>query len=97
MTRLVLPAQWERLEGAAEEASIAVAAWKRRAQSAEQEVARLRGALEELTAERDRPHDLDDEIKRLRAENALLRSRMQQARTRVSGILRRLGTLEVES
>ena len=96
MTRLELPSQWERLERAAEDASVAVAFWKRRALAAEEEVGRLRRAFEELGAEGDRPRDLEEELKRVRADNTALRSRMLQARTRVSGILKRLGTLESE-
>lgn len=97
MTRLELPAQWERLERAAEEASVAVAFWKRRALEAEEEVGRLRRALEELGTREERPRDLEEELRRLRADNTALRSRMLQARTRVSGILKRLGTLESET
>ena len=87
-----LPAPWERLERVAAEVALSVAYWKRRSQEAEEEVARLRHSLEGLAA----PDSSEDEIRRLRAENAALRSRMQQARNRVKVLLRRLGALGIE-
>lgn len=93
-----LPPAWERLEHAADEAAAAVRFWRRRALDAEQEVARLQRALEELASTiRERPEDLADELRRLRAENAALQSRMLQARKRVQGLLKRLVTLGIEA
>ncbi len=87
-----LPAPWERLERVAGEVAVSVGYWRRRSQEAEEEVARLRRSLEELAG----ADGSEDEIRRLRAENAALRSRMQQARTRVEVLLKRLGALGVE-
>jgi predicted RNase H-like nuclease (RuvC/YqgF family) len=91
-----LPTSWARLERAAEETAVAVAFWRRRAHEAEEEVSRLRRAFEELAAERDRPQDLDLEVRRLRAENTALQSRMLQARKRVAALLRQVSVLEVD-
>lgn len=93
------PAGWDRLERAAEEAALAVGFWKRRALEAEDELQRLRRTLEAIGREREQAEpkeDLREEIRRLRAENAALGSRMKQARARVGALLRRLGALEVE-
>jgi hypothetical protein len=87
-----LPAPWERLERVAEEVALSAAYWRRRSQEAEEEVVRLRHSLEGLAA----AEGSEDEIRRLRAENAALRSRMQQARTRVKVLLKRLGALGIE-
>lgn len=91
-----LPEDWRQLERAVEEASVSLGRWKRRAAEAGEEVERLRRSLEELAAERDSPDDLSDEVKRLKAENAALRSRMQQARKRIGGLLQRLSALDIE-
>lgn len=91
-----LPPQWTRLERRVEASAVALATWRRRALEAEEEVARLQQALDELAMEREQPSDLRDAAKRLRAENAALQSRMLQARKRVNALLRRLATLEVE-
>lgn len=93
------PPGWDRLERAAEEAAVAVGFWKRRAVEAEDELQRLRRSLETFALAREDEgarEDLREEIRRLRAENASLTSRMKQARTRVGALLRRLGALEVE-
>lgn len=91
-----LPHQWGRLERLVEETAVVVGFWRRRALEAEEEVARLRGALEEFALERGQPVGSSEELHRLKAENAALRSRMLQARKRVTGLLKRLDTLEVE-
>lgn len=91
-----LPGQWERLERAVEDAAVAVASWRRRALDAEGEILRLRRTLEQLASARGEPLDAPAELKRLEAENAALRSRMQQARQRVSDLMTRLGALGVE-
>lgn len=85
----VLPPAWERLERAARAAAGALALWRGRALEAEAEVARLRAALEEVSREA-----AAGEVRALRAENALLRSRAAEARTRVSGLLARVAALE---
>jgi hypothetical protein len=91
-----LVADWERLERSAEHAAHALAAWRARAREAEDEVERLRQSLEELAAGRDGPGaDLAQEMKRLKAENVALRSRMLQTRKRVAALMQRLAALEV--
>jgi hypothetical protein len=79
---------WERLELAAEAAVSALDTWRTRALEAEAEVVRLRTALEEAVA--DSPasgSDARDQLRRLRAENAALRSRMSQAHRRIGAML----------
>jgi predicted nuclease with TOPRIM domain len=88
-----LPAGWERLERAAQDASVAVAGWTRRAAEAEDEVARLQRSLEQLAAGGEAGDDVREELRRLRAENALLRSRVAQARKRIGALLKRMDTL----
>lgn len=96
--RAELPAHWDRLERAAEDAAMAVSFWKRRAVEAEEELGRMRQSLERLAkAEGTDPADLREEVKRLRAENTALHSRMQQARKRVQALLKRVMSLEAES
>ncbi len=99
-TQPELPASWDRLERAAREAAAGLAAWRRRALDAEEEVARLRRALEEL-ASHGRNHSMispageaAEELRRLRAENLALRTRMAQARRRVASLLKRIAALE---
>lgn len=92
-----LPPSWNRLEQAAEEAAVALSLWRHRALEAEEEVARLRHALEAVATQQDRPLDVEEEVRRLRAENTALRSRMAQARKRIGALLSRMGTLESES
>lgn len=87
---------WDRLDRAAEDAVVAVVLWRRRAAEAEAEVLRLRRALEELASDHDHPRDLEEEVRRLRAENAALRSRMLEARNRVGSLMRRLLSLGIE-
>jgi predicted nuclease with TOPRIM domain len=94
--RAELPPGWARLERVAEDAAMAVSFWKRRALEAEEEVLRLRRSLEELAATQEQPDSLEEEVRRLRAENAALQSRMLQARKRVGGLMKRLSTLELE-
>jgi chromosome segregation ATPase len=92
-----LSAAWERAERAAQEAATGLGFWRRRAREAEEEVARLRGALEELAGGRQEPSaDVREELRRLRAENTALRSRMLQARKRVAALMKRLATLGME-
>lgn len=86
---------WERLERAAEAAARALEHWRRRAREAEAEVARLRQELEALTTLGPLPSaEAGDELRRLRAENAVLVSRTDEARKRVTGLLARLSLLE---
>lgn len=92
-----LPRQWERLERLAEEAAAVVGFWRRRALEAEEEIVRLRGALEEVASTgHDVPGDLREEVRRVRAENAALQSRLLEARGRVQSVLKRLVALGVE-
>jgi predicted RNase H-like nuclease (RuvC/YqgF family) len=90
-----MPAHWERLERAAEDAASVVSAWKRRAVEAEAEVSRLRDSLEDLAAS-ENELDTHEEIRRLRAENAAVTSRMVEARKRLGALARRLAALGVE-
>lgn len=88
-------AGWERLERASRAAADALAEWRKRATEAEQEVQRLRTELEELTSLGPLPSDeAGDELRRLRAENAVLTSRAAEARQRILGLLARLTVLE---
>lgn len=94
-----LPPSWGRLERAAREATAGLAAWRRRALEAEEEAARLRRALEELTGSRQGATEAgsaesDEELRQLRAENVVLRSRMAQARRRVAQLLKRMAALD---
>lgn len=88
-----LPAPWERLERAAQDAAVVVATWKRRAAEAEEEVTRLRENLEELADSGEAADDVREELRRLRAENAALHSRLAQARKRIGALLKRMDTL----
>jgi predicted nucleic acid-binding Zn-ribbon protein len=95
--RAELPRQWDRLERLVEEAAVVVGYWRRRAGEAEEEVVRLRRALEEVAATgQSLPGDLREEVRRVRAENAALHSRLAEARGRVQGVLKRLLALGVE-
>lgn len=90
---------WELLDRAAAHAVEALRAARRRAELAETEVATLRAALAEVTRrdEGDGGAAMDPaEPRRLRAENALLRSRATEARARVEALLARLAVLEIE-
>jgi sugar phosphate isomerase/epimerase len=90
-------ALWERTERAAHEAAAALTFWRRRAREAEEEVIRLRLALEEHASGRvESGADLEEEVRRLRAENVALRSRMQQAKKRVAALMKRLVTIGIE-
>jgi phage shock protein A len=91
------PAEWARLEQATNDAVTLLGRWIQRARQAEAEVDRLRGSLEGLaTTEGTASEDLSQELRRLKAENAALRSRMLQARQRVDGLMQRLSALGVE-
>lgn len=90
----VLPDVWMQLEREVEEAATALRGWRRRALEAEEEVSKLRHALEELASGREQGAGASEEVRRLRAENAALRSRMAQARKRVTSLLGRLAALE---
>ncbi len=92
-----LPPEWKRLEQTAEEAGLLLARWVARAMEAEEEIQRLRLALEELAGREPQPEVSTDELRRLKAENAALHSRMLQARKRVATLMQRLAALEVES
>lgn len=94
---LTMPGEWDRLERAAEEAAVSLARWRRRSAETEEEVRRLRHSLEELAAKQAEPDDLEEELKRLRAENAALQSRMLQARKRITGLMQRLAALDMET
>lgn len=85
---------WERLERAAGRAAAGVERWRRRALEAEAEVARLRAVLDGVARGEGDAAGAGEEIGRLRAENAVLLSRMAEARTRVSTLLSRLAVLE---
>ena len=86
---------WERLERAAQATAAALEEWRRRAREAEAEVARLRQELEALTTLGPLPSaEAGDELRRLRAENAVLVSRTAEARKRITGLLARLALLE---
>ena len=86
---------WERLERASRAAAASLDEWRRRAREAEAEVARLRTELEELTTLGPLPSaEAADELRRLRAENAVLVSRTAEARKRIGGLLARLALLE---
>jgi hypothetical protein len=86
---------WERLERAARAAAAALEGWRRRAREAEDEVVRLRRELEELTTLGPLPSaEAGDELRRLRAENAVLVSRTAEARKRITSLLARLAVLE---
>ena len=91
-----LPREWERLERVAEAAASEVVFWRRRTAEAEEEVTRLRRALEDLAITRQESGDERREIVRLRAENTALQSRMLQARKRIGGLLKRLAALEID-
>jgi chromosome segregation ATPase len=85
-------ADWERLERAAHAAASAVAELRRRATEAEAEVQRLRRELELVGAAH--AGDAGDELRRLRAENALLSSRTGEARKRIRSLMAKLAILE---
>lgn len=86
---------WERLERAARAAAASVDEWRRRAREAEAEVVRLRKELEAVSALGELPSlESGDEVRRLRAENAVLVSRTAEARKRISGLLAKLAVLE---
>ncbi|HEX2092301.1 MAG TPA: hypothetical protein VHG28_07855 [Longimicrobiaceae bacterium] len=87
-------AGWERLERAAEHAAAALAGWRDRALEAEAEVARLRAALDSVSREGGDASATGAELRALRAENALLLSRITEARRRVASLLARLAVLE---
>ena len=91
-----LPREWERLERVAETAAAEVVFWRRRTSEAEEEVGRLRRALEQVAS---RGEDGDDrrEVVRLRAQITALQSRMLQARKRIGALLKRLAALEIET
>jgi len=85
---------WERLEEAAARAAASLAGWRRRALEAEAEVARLRSALESVAHGAAGEAGGEGEGVALRAENAVLQSRIGEARTRVRGLIARLAVLE---
>ena len=85
---------WLRLERAVYDASAVMVEWRRRALEAEAEVARLRGELEAVAAPGGEAGADSAEARRLRAENALLTSRADEARTRIRGLLAKLAILE---
>jgi len=88
---------WERAERLAHEAAAALTFWRRRAREAEDEVLRLRMALEEHASGRmEAGGDMRDEVRRLRAENAALQSRMLQARKRLAVLMKRLVALGID-
>ncbi|MDB4951139.1 MAG: hypothetical protein JWM27_3788 [Gemmatimonadetes bacterium] len=87
-------AGWERLERAAASAVSALGEWRRRAAQAEAEVVALRGVLEQVIAAAERQPGDEEELRRLRAENAVLKSRAAEARARVASLLAKLQVLE---
>jgi predicted RNase H-like nuclease (RuvC/YqgF family) len=96
-TSAALPQEWDRLTRAAEELTVSAAQWARRARDAEEEVERLRRSLEDVAGDRDGENDVRQDLRRLKAENAALHSRMLQARKRVAGLMQRLAALEIEN
>jgi hypothetical protein len=92
--RVALPG-WDRLDRAARTAANALAEWRFRALQAEAEVGRLRTELEALSALGPLPSaEPVDELRRLRAENAVLTSKVDQARERIRRLLTTLSVLE---
>lgn len=90
-----LPPGWERLGGAVENTLGALSRWRRRALDAEDEVARLRQAMNDLLKGSPEGDGAPvDELQRLRAENALYLSRIMEARKRVGALLARVSALE---
>jgi hypothetical protein len=86
---------WDRLDLAARAAASALGEWRHRALQAETEVARLRGELEALSALGPLPSaEPADEMRRLRAENAVLSSKVEQTRERIRRLLATLTVLE---
>ncbi len=85
------PAARARLERAVAAAVAALEAWRGRALAAEREVTELREVLEQL-----RRGGSGATPDRLAAENALLHSRLGEARRRLRALLSRIGELEVE-
>ena len=84
-----------RLERRVGEAVAALTLWRNRARAAEQEAARLRAVLDELAGTEFAPEPAA-ELKKLRAENAALKSRLTQAHRRVGLLLDWLGALEAK-
>ena len=84
---------WGRLERAAHSAAAALSECRRRASEAEAELLRLRRELEAVSAAAPAAAPAD-ELRRLRAENALLTSRTEEARTRIRALLAKLAVLE---
>ena len=98
VARTELPRQWERLERLVDDAAVGIGYWRRRAMEAEDEIGRLRDALEEVaSAAEPEAGDLKAELRRVRAENAALLSRLAEARGRVQAVLKRLVALGVDS
>jgi hypothetical protein len=88
-------AAWERLDRVARSAAAALGDWRHRARQAEAETARLRAELEALSALGPLPSaEPLDELRRLRAENAVLTSKVDQARERIRRLLATLSVLE---
>jgi hypothetical protein len=85
---------WDRLDRAARGAAGAVAAWKARAVEAEAQVRTLRAELEAVNGADTDAGGPGDELRRLRAEHALLTSRAAEARQRIAALLARLSVLE---
>ena len=89
------PGGWDRLDRVARSAAAALGEWRRRALQSEGELTRLRVELEALSAMGPLPSaEPEDELRRLRAENAVLSSRVEQVRERVRRLLATLSALE---
>jgi hypothetical protein len=86
-------AGWERLDRASAGILASLAEWRRRALKAEAEAVALRSVLEQVVNGID-PALPADELRRLRGENAVLRSKADEARRRVEGVLARLAVVE---
>jgi predicted RNase H-like nuclease (RuvC/YqgF family) len=82
-----VPPALDRLGAVVEDALVALESWRRRAEQAESEVTRLREALEAAAADVPAPVDAARQIRRLRAENTALRTRMAQAQRRIEALL----------
>lgn len=87
-----LHAQFGRLDSAVAQAAALLPQYKSRAVTAEAELHRLRHELESIAA--GEGLEGGDELKRLRAENSTLRTRLGEGRKRVRALLLRLQALD---
>jgi uncharacterized membrane protein len=85
---------WERLDRAGSGILASLGEWRRRALKAEAEIVALRSVLEQVVSGIDAAPGSPEELRRLRGENAVLKSRADEARRRVEGVLARLAVVE---